>query len=78
MSLKSDYTANVRLLDGWGGTLSVGTHSPPRESRDMNLSQLVPLIDWVASDSMLRWVDEVLKPYLIINRPPPGIVPVIT
>ena len=26
---------------------------------------------------MLRWVDEVLKPYLVVNRPPPGIVPVI-
>ena len=26
---------------------------------------------------MLRWIDEVLKPYLVVNRPPPGIVPVI-
>ena len=26
---------------------------------------------------MLRWVDEILKPYLQVNPPPPGIVPVI-
>ncbi len=26
---------------------------------------------------MLCWVDEVLKPYLVVNPPPPGIVPVI-
>jgi len=26
---------------------------------------------------MLRWVDEILKPYLKVNPPPPGIVPVI-
>ncbi len=26
---------------------------------------------------MLRWIEEVLKPYLAVNPPPPGIVPVI-
>lgn len=26
---------------------------------------------------MLRWIEEVLKPYLVVNPPPPGIVPVI-
>ena len=26
---------------------------------------------------MLRWIEEVLKPYLTVNPPPPGIVPVI-
>ncbi len=26
---------------------------------------------------MLRWVDEILKPYLKVNSPPPGIAPVI-
>jgi hypothetical protein len=26
---------------------------------------------------MLRWVDKILKPYLQVNLPPPGIVPVI-
>ena len=32
---------------------------------------------WMDETCMLRWVDEVLKPYLVVNRPPPGIVPVI-
>jgi len=46
MSLTSDGVLGiVRLSGGWGGTLSVGTHIPPRVSRDMKLSQLVPLID---------------------------------
>ncbi len=26
---------------------------------------------------MLRWIEEVLKLYLVVNPPPPGIVPVI-
>ena len=46
MSLMSDGALGiVRLSGGWGGTLSVGTHIPPRVSRDMKSSQLVPLID---------------------------------
>ena len=32
---------------------------------------------WMDEPCMLRWIDEVLKPYLVVNRPPPGIVPVI-
>jgi len=32
---------------------------------------------WMDETCMLRWIDEVLKPYLVVNRPPPGIVPVI-
>ena len=51
MSLTSDCAPIVRLSGGCGGTVSVGMHSPPRDSRDMNSSQLVPLIDWVASDT---------------------------
>jgi hypothetical protein len=56
MSLTSDGApVIVRLSGGWGGTLSVGMHNPPREeSRDMKLSQLVPLIDWVAKQQQHR------------------------
>jgi hypothetical protein len=32
---------------------------------------------WMDEVCMLRWVDEILKPYLKVNPPPPGIVPVI-
>jgi hypothetical protein len=32
---------------------------------------------WMDELCMLRWIDEVLKPYLVVNRPPPGIVSVI-
>ena len=32
---------------------------------------------WMDEVRMLRWVDEILKPYLQVNPPPPGIVPVI-
>jgi hypothetical protein len=32
---------------------------------------------WMDEVCMLRWIEEVLKPYLVVNPPPPGIVPVI-
>ncbi len=32
---------------------------------------------WMDEVCMLRWVDEILKPYLKYNPPPPGIVPLI-
>jgi hypothetical protein len=32
---------------------------------------------WMDEVCMLRWVNEILKPYLIVNPPPPCIVPVI-
>ena len=58
MSLMSDGAlAIVRLSGGWGGTLSVGMHNPPIESCDMRSSQSLPLIDWVASDTVDERVD---------------------
>ena len=58
MSLMSDGAlAIVRLSGGWGGTLSVGMHNPPMESCDMRSSQSLPLIDWVASDTIDERVD---------------------
>jgi hypothetical protein len=58
MSLMSDGAlAIVRLSGGWGGTLSVGMHNPPMESCDMRSSQSLPLIDWVASDTVDERVD---------------------
>ena len=58
MSLMSDGAfAIVRLSGGWGGTLSVGMHNPPIESCDMRSSQYLPLIDWVASDTVDERVD---------------------
>jgi hypothetical protein len=32
---------------------------------------------WMDEVCMLRWADEILKPYLKVNPPPPGIVPII-
>jgi hypothetical protein len=32
---------------------------------------------WMDEVCMLRWVNKILKPYLKVNPPPPGIVPVI-
>ena len=32
---------------------------------------------WMGKVCMLRWIEEILKPYLVVNPPPPGIIPVI-
>ena len=32
---------------------------------------------WMDKVCMLRWIEEVLKPYLAINPPPSGIIPII-
>jgi hypothetical protein len=58
MSLTSDGARRmVRLSGGWGCTVSLGGHIPPRESCDIKSSQLVPLTVWVASDIVDKLVN---------------------
>ena len=54
-------------------------HIATREFQHHDPSSLYACQDiaWMDEVCMLRWVDEILKPYLKVNPPPPGIVPVI-
>jgi hypothetical protein len=54
-------------------------HIPTREFQHHDPSSLYACQDaaWMDEVCMLRWVDEILKPYLKVNPPPPVIVPVI-
>jgi hypothetical protein len=54
-------------------------HIATREFQHHNSSSLYACQDaaWMDEVCMLRWVDEIIKPYLKVNPPPPGIVPVI-
>jgi len=54
-------------------------HIATREFQHHDPSSLYACQDvaWMDEVCMLRWVDEILKPYLKVNPPPPGIMPVI-
>jgi hypothetical protein len=52
-------------------------HITTREFQHHDLLSLYACQDaaWMDEVCMLRWVDKIIKPYLKVNPPPPGIVP---